>query len=144
MAELTINASDIAAALRKHVDSYTPTLAAEQVGQVLDVGDGVARVAGLPNTAVNELLEFEGGLLGLALNLDEDAIGAVVLGKAEGVEEGKAVRATGRILSIAVGDALLGRVVNALGQPIDGKGPIATDQTRRLEVQAPEIGRAHV
>ncbi|MFM7271900.1 MAG: F0F1 ATP synthase subunit alpha [Actinomycetes bacterium] len=139
MAELTINATDIAAALRKHVDSYTPTLAAEQVGQVLDVGDGVARVAGLPNTAVNELLEFEGGLLGLALNLDEDAIGAVVLGKAEGVEEGKAVRATGRILSIAVGDALLGRVVNALGLPIDGKGPIATDTTRRLEVQAPGI-----
>ncbi|MFM7060997.1 MAG: F0F1 ATP synthase subunit alpha, partial [Actinomycetes bacterium] len=139
MAELTINASDIAAALRKHVDSYTPTLAAEQVGQVLDVGDGVARVAGLPNTAVNELLEFEGGLLGLALNLDEDAIGAVVLGKAEGVEEGKAVRATGRILSIAVGDALLGRVVNALGLPIDGKGPITTDVTRRLEVQAPGI-----
>ncbi|MEY3360525.1 MAG: hypothetical protein RL531_244 [Actinomycetota bacterium] len=139
MAELTINANDIAAALRKHVDSFTPTLAAEQVGQVLDVGDGVARVAGLPNTAVNELLEFEGGLLGLALNLDEDAIGAVVLGKAEGVEEGKAVRATGRILSIAVGDALLGRVVNALGLPIDGKGPIATDVTRRLEVQAPGI-----
>jgi F-type H+-transporting ATPase subunit alpha len=139
MAELTINAADIAAALRKHVDSYTPTLAAEQVGQVLDVGDGVARVAGLPNTAVNELLEFEGGLLGLALNLDEDAIGAVILGKAEGVEEGKAVRATGRILSISVGDALLGRVVNALGQPIDGKGPIVTDLSRRLEVQAPGI-----
>jgi F-type H+-transporting ATPase subunit alpha len=139
MAELTINAADIAAALRKHVDSYTPTLAAEQVGQVLDVGDGVARVSGLPNTAVNELLEFEGGLLGLALNLDEDAIGAVVLGKAEGVEEGKAVRATGRILSISVGDALLGRVVNALGLPIDGKGPIVSDTTRRLEVQAPGI-----
>ena len=139
MAELTINAADIAAALRKHVDSYTPTLAAEQVGQVLEVGDGVARVAGLPNTSVNEILEFEGGLLGLALNLDEDAIGAVVLGKAEGVEEGKAVKATGRILSIPVGDALLGRVVNALGQPIDGKGPLGTEQLRRLEVQAPGI-----
>ena len=139
MAELTINAADIAAALRKHVDSYTPTLAAEQVGQVLEVGDGVARVAGLPNTSVNEILEFEGGLLGLALNLDEDSIGAVVLGKAEGVEEGKAVKATGRILSIPVGDALLGRVVNALGQPIDGKGPLGTEQLRRLEVQAPGI-----
>ena len=139
MAELTINAADIAAALRKHVDSFSPTLAAEQVGQVLSVGDGVARVAGLPNTAVNELLEFEGGLLGLALNLDEDAIGAVVLGRAEGVEEGKAVRATGRILAVPVGDALLGRVVNALAQPIDGKGPLGTDKTRRLEVQAPGI-----
>ncbi len=139
MAELTINAADIAEALRKHVDSFSPTLAAEQVGQVLSVGDGVARVAGLPNTAVNELLEFEGGLLGLALNLDEDAIGAVVLGRAEGVEEGKAVRATGRILAVPVGDALLGRVVNALAQPIDGKGPLGTDKTRRLEVQAPGI-----
>ncbi|CAB4646806.1 unannotated protein [freshwater metagenome] len=139
MAELTINAADIAAALRKHVDSFSPTLAAEQVGQVLSVGDGVARVAGLPNTAVNELLEFEGGLIGLALNLDEDAIGAVVLGRAEGVEEGKAVRATGRILAVPVGDALLGRVVNALAQPIDGKGPLGTDKTRRLEVQAPGI-----
>ena len=134
-----VEAADIAAALRKHVDSYTPTLAAEQVGQVLEVGDGVARVAGLPNTSVNEILEFEGGLLGLALNLDEDSIGAVVLGKAEGVEEGKAVKATGRILSIPVGDALLGRVVNALGQPIDGKGPLGTEQLRRLEVQAPGI-----
>ncbi len=98
MAELTINAADIAAALRKHVDSYTPTLAAEQVGQVLEVGDGVARVAGLPNTSVNEILEFEGGLLGLALNLDEDSIGAVVLGAADGVEEGRGGQRTGGVV----------------------------------------------
>ena len=166
MAELTIDAADIAAVLRKHVEGFKPAVDRATVGRVLEVGDGIARVAGLPGAAVNELLEFEGGLLVLALNLDEDAIGAVVLGKAEGVEEGKAVRATGRILSIAVGDALLGRVVNALGQPIDGKGPLASEQLRRLEVQAPgivgrkpvheplqtgikavdsmEIGRAHV
>ena len=125
MAELTINADEIAAALRTHVESFSPTLAQEQLGRVLEVGDGVARVAGLPDAAVNELLEFEGGLLGLALNLDEDTIGAVVLGKADSVEEGQAVKATGRILSVPVGDALIGRVVNALGQPIDGKGPIA-------------------
>jgi len=139
MAELTINADEIAAALRTHVESFSPSLAQAQFGRVLEVGDGVARVAGLPDAAVNELLEFEGGLLGLALNLDEETIGAVVLGKAEGVEEGQAVKATGRILSVPVGDALIGRVVNALGVPIDGKGPIATDQTRRMEVQAPGI-----
>ena len=139
MAELTINADEIAAALRTHVGSFTPELAREQVGQVLEVGDGVARVSGLPDTAVNELLEFEGGLLGLALNLDEDSIGAVVLGRADGVEEGHAVKATGRILSVPVGDGLIGRVVNALGQPIDGKGPIASTISRRLEVQAPGI-----
>ncbi len=139
MAELTINADEIASALRTHVESFSPSLEQEQLGRVLEVGDGVARVAGLPDAAVNELLEFEGGLLGLALNLDEDTIGAVVLGKAEGVEEGQAVKATGRILSVPVGDALIGRVVNALGVPIDGKGPIASDTQRRMEVQAPGI-----
>jgi F-type H+-transporting ATPase subunit alpha len=139
MPELTISADDIAAALRKHVESFTPSLEAARVGRVLEVGDGIARVAGLPETAVNELLEFEGGTLGLALNLDEDSIGAVILGEADEVEEGHAVKATGRILSVPVGDAMVGRVVNALGQAIDGKGPIATTETRRLEVQAPGI-----
>jgi F-type H+-transporting ATPase subunit alpha len=137
--ELTINADEIAAALRTHVESFAPSLAQEQLGRVLEVGDGVARVAGLPEASVNELLEFEGGLLGLALNLDEETIGAVVLGKSDHVEEGQAVKATGRILSVPVGDALVGRVVNALGQPIDGKGPIASDTHRRMEVQAPGI-----
>ncbi|MBK5288759.1 MAG: F0F1 ATP synthase subunit alpha [Acidimicrobiia bacterium] len=139
MAELTINADEIAAALRSHIESFSPSLAQEQLGRVLEVGDGVARVAGLPSAAVNELLEFESGLLGLALNLDEDTIGAVVLGKSDAVEEGQAVKATGRILSVPVGDALIGRVVNALGVPIDGKGPIASDIQRRMEVQAPGI-----
>jgi F-type H+-transporting ATPase subunit alpha len=139
MPELTIDASEIAAALRKHVESFTPSLEQARVGRVLEVGDGIARVAGLPDTAVNELLEFEGGTLGLALNLDEDSIGAVVLGEVEDVEEGDAVRATGRILSVPVGDALIGRVVNALGIPIDGKGPVPSTQQRRLEVQAPGI-----
>ncbi len=139
MTELTINADDIAAALRRHVETFVPSLEATRVGRVLTVGDGIARVSGLPQTAVNELLEFEGGSLGLALNLDEDSIGAVILGHAETVEEGQAVKATGRILSVPVGDALIGRVVDALGQPIDGKGPIATTDSRRLEVQAPGI-----
>jgi proton translocating ATP synthase, F1 alpha subunit len=139
MAELTINADEIAAALRTHIESFAPSLEQEQLGRVLEVGDGVARVSGLPGAAVNELLEFEGGLLGLALNLDEDTIGAVILGAAEGVEEGHAVKASGRILAVPVGDALIGRVVNALGLPIDGKGPIPSDTQRRMEVQAPGI-----
>ncbi|MCD9625047.1 F0F1 ATP synthase subunit alpha [Rhabdothermincola salaria] len=142
MAELTINTGDIAAALQKNLAGFTPSLEATQVGRVLEVGDGIARVSGLPDVGVNELLEFEGGTVGLALNLDEDSIGAVVLGDAEsaaGVEEGAAVKATGRILSVPVGDALLGRVVNALGVPIDGKGPIVGAQMRRMEVQAPGI-----
>jgi len=137
--ELTINADEIAAALRTHVGSFQPSLDRAQVGRVLEVGDGIARVSGLPNAAVNELLEFEGGTLGLALNLDEASIGAVVLGEANEVEEEQAVKATGRILSVPVGDALIGRVVDALGQPIDGKGAIASSESRRLEVQAPGI-----
>src|SRR6478609_12133334 len=139
MPELTINADEIAAALRKHIATYTPSLDAAQVGRVLEVGDGIARVAGLPETSVNELLEFESGVLGLALNLDESSIGAVVLGEVDEIEEGQSVKATGRILSVPVGDALVGRVVNALGLPIDGKGPIASDTQRRMEVQAPGI-----
>ena len=140
MAELTINAEEIAAALRKHVETFQPSVDQAQIGRVLEVGDGIARVAGLPSTAVNEVLEFEGGMLGLALNLDEESIGAVVLGEASKIEEGGAVKGTGRILSIGVGDALHrpGRRTR-LGQPIDGKGPIATTQVRRLEVQAPGI-----
>src|SRR5262245_986993 len=136
MAELTIDAADIAAVLRKNVEGFRPTVERETVGRVLEVGDGIARVAGLPNAAVNELLEFEGGALGLALNLEEETIGAVVLGKAEDVEEGQLVTATGRILSIPVGDALLGRVVNPLGVAVDGKGPVPQDTLGRIEIKA--------
>ena len=139
MSELTINATEIADALRKHVTSFSPITSKEQVGRVLEVADGVARVQGLPGAAVNELLEFEGGTLGLALNLDEDSIGAVVLGKAEDIEEGDSVKATGRILSVPVGDGLIGRVVDGLGNPIDGKGPLVGAITRRMEIQAPGI-----
>ncbi len=141
MAELTINADEITAALKQYVDDYTPEVGTEQVGRIVEVGDGIARVTGLPGAAVNEILEFEDGTEGLALNLDEETIGAVILGEDTGLEEEQLVKATGRILSVRVGDALLGRVVNALGEPLDGKGPIATDTTRRLEVQAPGIVR---
>ena len=139
MAELTIDASEITEALERHVEEYTPAVGTEQIGRIVEVGDGIARVSGLPGAAVNELLEFEDGTLGLALNLDEDTIGAVVLGDVDSLEEEQTVKATGRILSVPVGDALLGRVVNALGEPIDGKGPIDTTETRRMEVQAPGI-----
>ena len=142
MAELTINTGDITAALQKNLAGFKPELESTQVGRVLEVGDGIARVSGLPDVGVNELLEFEGGTVGLALNLDEDSIGAVIVGDAEhaaAVEEGSPVRATGRILSMPVGDALLGRVVNALGEPIDGKGPLVGAVQRRMEIQAPGI-----
>src|SRR3954451_995187 len=151
MAELTLNAGDIAAALKKNLEGFEPSLEARTVGRVTEVGDGIARVSGLPDCAVNELLEFEDGTVGLALNLDEESIGAVVLGDADGVEEGQTVKATGRILSVPVGDAMLGRVVNALGEPmrggaatargepIDGGGDIVGGIQRRVEIQAPGI-----
>ena len=125
--------------LRKHLEGFKPSLERQQVGQIIEVGDGIARISGLPNTSVNELLEFEGGTLGLALNLDEESIGAVVLGEMGHIEDGQAVSATGRILSVPVGDGLLGRVVDPLGQPLDGKGAVNTSETRRLEVQAPGV-----
>ncbi|MGH9183927.1 MAG: F0F1 ATP synthase subunit alpha [Acidimicrobiales bacterium] len=139
MPELTIDAGAITAALRRNLAGFSPTMESARVGRVTEVGDGIARVSGLPGAAVNELLEFEGGTVGLALNLDERSIGAVVLGEVGHIQEGQAVKATGNILQVGVGDALLGRVVNALGEPLDGKGPIAATEQRRLEVQAPGI-----
>ena len=139
MSDLTINTQDITAALKKNLESIDTSLAATQVGRVLEVGDGIARVSGLPEAAVNEMLEFENGAVGLALNLDEESIGAVLLGSTDGIEEGQPVRSTGNILSIPVGDGVIGRVVNSLGEPIDGKGPLTGVQTRRMEVQAPGI-----
>ncbi|CAN5747147.1 F0F1 ATP synthase subunit alpha [soil metagenome] len=139
MAELTIDTADITAALRKNLEGFSPEVEMAQVGRIIEVGDGIARVSGLPGAAVNELLEFEGGSLGLALNLDEESIGAVVLGEVDEIEEGQTVKATGNILQVPVGDGLLGRVVNTLGEPIDGKGPLTNVTTRRMEVQAPGI-----
>ncbi|MCY3851215.1 MAG: F0F1 ATP synthase subunit alpha [Acidimicrobiaceae bacterium] len=136
---LTINTDDIAAAIRGNLDDFTPSLEQTTVGRVLEVGDGIARVSGLPGAAVNEMLRFENGLVGLALNLDEESIGAVVLGDVEGIVEGQAVVATGDILSVPVGDGLLGRVVNPLGEPIDGQGPLSNVEPRRMEIQAPGI-----
>ncbi|MGH9150686.1 MAG: F0F1 ATP synthase subunit alpha, partial [Acidimicrobiales bacterium] len=135
----TLDPDDISAALRRRLETFDPRLVSERVGRILEVGDGIARVDGLPDVAVNELLEFESGTLGIALNLDEESIGAVILGDVTPIQEGQAVKSTGRILSIPVGDAMLGRVVNPLGEPIDGKGPIASDITRLVEIQAPGV-----
>ena len=139
MAELTINIADITAAIQKNLDGFNPDVSVGQVGRVIEVGDGIARVSGLPGATVNEILEFESGTLGLALNLDEDSIGAVVLGEVDDIEEGQVVKATGNILNVPVGDGLLGRVVDSMGAPIDGKGPLTNVQQRRVEVQAPGI-----
>ena len=139
MATFTIDTGDITAAIRRNLEGFSPEISQTQVGRIVEVGDGIARISGLPGAAINEMLEFEGGTIGLALNLDEHTIGAVVLGEVDEIEEGQAVRATGDILLMPVGDALLGRVVNALGEPIDGKGPLGTTETRRMEVQAPGI-----
>jgi F-type H+-transporting ATPase subunit alpha len=139
MAELTLNPEDIAGALRRGLEGWSPSVAAETVGYVTSVGDGVARVVGLPNAMASELLEFPNGLIGVALNLDEDSIGAVIMGDSSSIEEGDEVRSTSKVLSIPVGDGLLGRVVDPLGNPIDGKGPIEFTETRLLETQAPSV-----
>jgi len=140
MAELTIRPEDIRDALTKHVASYNPGAAArDEIGTVTQAGDGIARVEGLPSTMTNELLKFENGTLGLALNLDVREIGVVILGEFTGIEEGTTVRRTGEILSVPVGDGFLGRVVDPLGRPIDGKGEIVAEAQRALELQAPSV-----
>ncbi|MTK01094.1 F0F1 ATP synthase subunit alpha [Micromonospora sp. CP22] len=139
MAELTISTEEIRGALERYVSSYSPDVSREEVGTVADTGDGIAHVEGLPSTMTNELLEFEDGTLGVALNLDVREIGVVILGDYAGIEEGQRVKRTGRVLSVPVGDAFLGRVVNALGQPIDGLGEIADEGYRELELQAPNV-----
>ncbi len=136
---IEIDPASIAEALRRNVESYTPSVDRGEVGRVLETGDGIARVSGLPRAMANELLEFPGGVLGLAFNLDESEIGCIILGESSHIEEGDPVKQTGRILSVPVGDGFLGRVVDALGRPLDGKGAIASTERRNLEVQAPNV-----
>jgi F-type H+-transporting ATPase subunit alpha len=139
MAELTISSDDIRGALERYVSSYTPETTREEVGVVTEAGDGIARVEGLPSTMANELLEFEDGTLGVALNLDVREIGVVVLGSFDKIEEGQQVKRTGRVLSVPIGDGFLGRVVDPLGTPIDGLGEIENEGYRELELQAPNV-----
>ena len=137
--EINFDPKQITEALRRNVESFTPSVEREEVGRVVETGDGIARVKGLPNAMANELLEFPGGILGLAFNLDVDEIGCVILGESEHIEEGSLVKQTGKILSVPVGDGFLGRVIDPLGEPIDGKGPIPADARRNLEVQAANV-----
>jgi F-type H+-transporting ATPase subunit alpha len=140
MAELTIRPEEIRDALETFVQSYQPDAASrEEVGTVSVAGDGIAKVEGLPSAMANELLKFEDGTLGLALNLEEREIGAIVLGEFDGIEEGQSVQRTGEVLSVAVGEGYLGRVVDPLGNPIDGLGEIDTEGRRALELQAPTV-----
>ena len=132
MTELTISPDEIRSAIESYVSEYSPEVTREEVGIVAETGDGIATVEGLPSAMSNELLSFPGGVLGVALNLDVRSIGAVILGDANTIEEGQEVTRTGEVLSVPVGDAFLGRVVNPLGQPIDGLGEIDSEaQPRR-------------
>ena len=139
MAELTISAHDIEGAIESYVSSFEAGTGREEVGTVIDTGDGIAHVEGLPSVMTQELLEFAGGVLGVALNLDEHSIGAVILGESDKIEEGQQVRRTSEVLSVPVGDEFLGRVVNPLGEPIDGCGDITATARRALELQAPSV-----
>ncbi|MFV0523111.1 MAG: F0F1 ATP synthase subunit alpha, partial [Acidimicrobiales bacterium] len=136
---LTFDPNAIANSLRENLNKFNADVRSKTVGRVAEVGDGIARVSGLPDASVNEMLRFADGTIGLALNLDEETIGAVVLGNVEHIEEGQPVEATGEILSVPVGDGVIGRVVNVLGEPQDGKGPLTDVVTRRMEIQAPGI-----
>ena len=139
MAELTISADDIQGAIEEYVSSFTSDTVKEEVGTVVDTGDGIAHVEGLPSVMTQELLEFTGGVLGVALNLDEHSIGTVILGDSEKLAQGQQVKRTGEVLSVPVGDKFLGRVINPLGQPIDGQGDIEAETHRALEIQAPSV-----
>ncbi|MGY6658731.1 F0F1 ATP synthase subunit alpha [Amycolatopsis sp. TRM77291] len=139
MAELTISSDEIRSAIENYVSSYAPDVSREEVGVVIDAGDGIAHVEGLPSAMANELLEFPGGVLGVALNLDARSIGAAILGDFETVVEGQEVKRTGQVLSVPVGEGYLGRVVNPLGAPIDGLGEIETTGRRPLEVKAASV-----
>jgi len=139
MAELTISADDIQGAIQDYVSSFEADTGREEIGTVIDAGDGIAHVEGLPSVMTQELLEFAGGVLGVALNLDEHSVGAVILGDFEKIEQDQQVKRTGQVLSVPVGDGFLGRVVNPLGQPIDGRGDIESSEVRALELQAPSV-----
>lgn len=138
---MKINTAEIVSVLKSEIQNYGQTLTIDEVGQVLEVGDGIARVYGLSNALAGEMLEFENGITGLAFNLEESSVGVVILGDYLKIREGMSIKRTGRILEVPTGDALIGRVVNPLGQPLDGKGPIVSKTTRPVEIIAPGIAR---
>ncbi|HTA17826.1 MAG TPA: hypothetical protein VK989_00955, partial [Polyangia bacterium] len=136
---MQIRAEEISQIIRKEIDGFDQKVAVSETGTVLEAGDGIARVYGLEAAMAGELLDFGHGVVGLVLNLEEDNVGVALLGDYEHVREGDTVKRTGKIAQVPVGDALAGRVVNALGVPIDGKGPIAAKQQRKVEIKAPGI-----
>ncbi len=136
---VSIRPDEISSIIRQQIEQYDRSVKVSNVGTVLSVGDGIARIYGLDKVMASELLEFEDGTIGIALNLEEDNVGAVLMGEGLGIEEGSTVTATGQVAQIPVGDAMIGRVVDALARPIDGKGEIATSDTRLLESPAPGI-----
>ena len=136
---MAVRGQDIASVIKKQIEGFGTDLAMVDVGSVIEVGDGIARVHGLSGVAYNELVEFEGGIAGMALNLEEDSVGIVILGDPLGIKEGTEVRGTGQVMQVPVGEELLGRVVDGIGSPIDGKGPVETDETREVEIVAPNV-----
>ncbi len=138
---MKINPEEITAVIKREIEQFETQIAVDEVGTVLDAGDGIARVYGLQNCMANEMVEFESGVKGLAFNLEEDSVGVVILGDFLGIKEGQTVKRTRRVLEVPVGEALIGRVVTPLGEPLDGKGPIKTTQTRKVESPAPGIAQ---
>ena len=137
---MAVRGQDIASVIRRQIEEFGRDLSMVDVGTVVEVGDGIAQVHGLSGVAYSELLEFEGGVMGMALNLEEDSVGSVILGDPLAVKEGSEVRSTGRVVVVPVGDELVGRVVDALGQPIDGKGPLGTSKHPRCRSRRAERG----
>src|SRR5690554_5324388 len=136
---MAMRPDEIVAILRRQIEEFESKPEVEDLGSVLMVGDGIARVYGLEKALAGELLEFPDGIFGMVLNLEQDNIGVVILGPYEHIKEGDPVKRTGTVVQVPVGDALIGRIVNPLGQPIDGKGPIKSDKTRPIESQAPGV-----
>src|ERR1700730_1578439 len=134
-----IRADEIARVLRGEIENYDKAVNVAETGSVISVGDGIARIYGLEKVMAGELIEFPHNVSGIALNLEEEQVGAVLLGEYQEIKEGDEVRRTGKIMSVPVGEAMVGRVVDALGKPIDGKGPVGTSETNALEAIAPGV-----
>ncbi|MFL5651248.1 MAG: F0F1 ATP synthase subunit alpha, partial [Chloroflexota bacterium] len=134
---MAIRSDEITSIIKSAIDSFDSGVETRSVGTVVEVGDGIAQIYGLSGALASELLEFPGGLMGMALNLEEETVGAVILGNATAIKEGDTVKTTGRVVEVPVGAALLGRVVDPLGRPLDDKGPIASTATRPVERIAP-------
>src|SRR6204780_1469385 len=136
---MAINVAEITSVLKKEIAGFEQKLSVSDVGTVIEVGDGIARIYGLRNAMAGELLEFEGGVMGQVFNLEEDSIGAVVFGDYLHIKEGDTVKSPGRLLEVPVGEAVIGRVVNPLGVPLDGGPPITSTETRKVDIVAPGI-----